>query len=195
MASYRGDGILVFSGDPQALERNAERAVRSALDIVDPIAAPNTTLDRDKGVETAVRIGIAAGTAMVGDAMAQERTVIGEAPTMAARTQALGARNGIVIGALIGVTLGAVFLCEDLGAHDLNGFSVPVQTRRVAALNDASDSDAGSHDLDTVAARRLSGVTRRSAFCTGRDRPPRAKRAAVSRRSRSTAWNGGTPRR
>jgi len=104
VAKYMGDGILVYFGYPKSLERNAERAVRSALDIVAAMAGLNETLGRDKGIEIAVRVGIATGMVMVGEivgeGMAQERTVIGEAPNVAARLQGLAGRNGIVIGSL-----------------------------------------------------------------------------------------------
>ena len=80
--------------------------MRSALDIVAAMAGLNETLGRDKGIEIAVRVGIATGMVMVGEivgeGMAQERTVIGEAPNVAARLQGLAGRNGIVIGSLTG---------------------------------------------------------------------------------------------
>ena len=89
VAKYMGDGILVYFGYPKSLERNAERAVLTALEIVEAIGTLNRTLGAEKGVEIAVRIGIATGIVIVGEVigkgMAQERTVIGEAPNMAAR--------------------------------------------------------------------------------------------------------------
>ena len=110
VAKYMGDGILVYFGYPISLERNAERAVRSGLAIVEAMAGLNAELGRAKGIEIAVRIGIATGLVMVGEivgeGMAQERTVIGEAPNVAARLQGLAGRNGIVIGALTKETRG-----------------------------------------------------------------------------------------
>ncbi len=89
IARYMGDGILVYFGYPKSLERNAERAVR---------------------------IGIATGMVMVGEligeGMAQERTVVGEAPNMAARLQSLAGRNGIVIGSLTRDLAGDAFTYE-----------------------------------------------------------------------------------
>jgi class 3 adenylate cyclase len=104
VAKYMGDGILVYFGYPISLERNAERAVRSGLAIVESMAQLNAELGPAKGIEIAVRIGIATGLVMVGeivgDGLAQERAVIGEAPNVAARLQVLAGRNGIVVGAL-----------------------------------------------------------------------------------------------
>ena len=131
VAKYMGDGILVYFGYPKALERNAERAVHSALDIVQAMAELNRTQGKEKGIEIAVRVGIATGTVMVGEivgeGMAQERTVIGEAPNMAARLQGLAGRNGIVVGSLTRELTGATFDYDDLGLHELKGLSDPAQ--------------------------------------------------------------------
>ena len=53
VAKYMGDGILVYFGYPKSLERNAERAVRSALSIVESMAVLNQTMGREKGIEIA----------------------------------------------------------------------------------------------------------------------------------------------
>src|SRR5690242_21855194 len=57
VAKYMGDGVLVYFGYPQAHEDDAERAVRSALSLIEEVqrlhAGHNATL--------AVRIGIATG--------------------------------------------------------------------------------------------------------------------------------------
>ena len=146
VAKYMGDGILVYFGYPTSLERNAERAVRSALDIVAALAALNNTLGREKGIEIAVRVGIATGIVMVGEVvgegMAQERTVIGEAPNMAARLQGLADRNGIVIGGLTKDLCGDVFGCKDLGANPLKGIEGLVQSWGVTGLRDDTAREA-----------------------------------------------------
>jgi class 3 adenylate cyclase/energy-coupling factor transporter ATP-binding protein EcfA2 len=147
VAKYMGDGVLVYFGYPKSLERNAERAVRSALDIVGAMAGLNQTLARDKGIEIAVRIGIGTGMVMVGEVvgegLAQERTVIGEAPNIAARLQSLAGRNGIVIGALTREIAGDAFVYEDLGAHELKGLAGLVKTWGVTGLRaEVAEDDA-----------------------------------------------------
>ncbi len=150
-----GDGILVYFGYPKSLERNAERAVRSALGIVEAMAGLNATLGRDKGIEIAVRIGIATGMVMVGEVvgegMAQERAVIGEAPNMAARLQSLAGRNGIVIGSLTKELSGEAFVYQDLGAHELKGISGLVHTWGVTGLRDDIALDGDEHETDGAA--------------------------------------------
>lgn len=154
VAKYMGDGILVYFGYPHSLERDAERAVRSALAIVEAMVALNETLGRDKGIEIAVRIGVATGMVMVGElvgeGLAQERTVIGEAPNIAARLQSLAGRNGIVIGSLTKELTGDAFIYQDLGAKELKGISGLVKTWGVVGLHDDAADEANFDDDDGV---------------------------------------------
>ena len=147
VAKYMGDGILVYFGYPKSLERNAERAILTALAIVEAMAGLNDALGRQKGIEIAARIGIATGLVVVGEVvgegLAQERTVIGEAPNVAARLQSIAPRNGIVIGALTKEIAGAAFVYEDLGAHELKGLVGLVKTWGVVGLRaEVAEDDA-----------------------------------------------------
>ncbi len=154
VAKYMGDGILVYFGYPKSLERNAERAVRSALNIVLAMGGLNRTLDKDKGVEIAVRIGIATGIVMVGEivgeGMAQERTVIGEAPNAAARLQGLAERNGIVIGDLTREISGDTFYYKDLGSQKLKGLPGLVQAWGVTGLRADESVKAYADEHDAI---------------------------------------------
>lgn len=89
VARYLGDGVLAYFGYPQAHEHEAERAVRTGLALVE--AVPK--LDTPAGQPLQVRVGIATGLVVVGDLIgvgaAQERSVVGETPNLAARLQAL----------------------------------------------------------------------------------------------------------
>jgi class 3 adenylate cyclase len=85
VANYMGDGVLIYFGDPQAHEDDAERAVRAGLALIE-------TVRRLQGQEPLqVRIGIATGLVVVGDIVgpgeAQERGVVGETPNLVARLQ------------------------------------------------------------------------------------------------------------
>ena len=71
---------------------------------------------------------------IVGEGLAQERAVIGEAPNVAARLQGLAGRNGIVVGALTKEIAGDAFVYQDLGAHELKGIAGRVKTWGVTGL-------------------------------------------------------------
>ena len=120
VAKFMGDGVLAYFGWPRAHEDEAERAVRAALavrDAVSRLAGGNGPLE--------CRIGIATGVVVVGELIgegtAQEQTVVGETPNLAARLQALAAPGQVVVGEATRRLLGAGFLLGDLGVQALKG--------------------------------------------------------------------------
>ena len=96
VAKYMGDGVLVYVGYPRAHEDDAERAVRAGLGVIDAIGRLDV-----KSAKLQARVGIATGLVVVGDLIgegsAQEQSVVGETPNMAARLQALAEPNAVVI--------------------------------------------------------------------------------------------------
>ena len=131
MAKFMGDGVLAYFGWPRAHEDDAERAVRSALDVVKSVGS----LRPQPGLTLQVRIGIATGLVVVGELIgageARERPVVGETPSLAARLQALAEPNGVVIGRRTRRLIGTLFDLADLGAIQLKGFPAPVCAWRV----------------------------------------------------------------
>src|SRR4029077_16755316 len=81
------------------------------------------------------RVGIATGLVVVGDLMgegsAQEQSVVGETPNLAARLQALAAPASLVIAAATRQQIGELFDLEDLGPQQLVGFAAPQRAWRV----------------------------------------------------------------
>jgi predicted ATPase/class 3 adenylate cyclase len=130
VAKYMGDGVLVYFGWPQADEADAERAVRAALTTLEVIGQ---TAPKDERL--AARIGIASGLAVVGDLLgagaAQEQTVIGETPNLAARLQALADPGCAIVDAETRQRIGGLFECRDLGAVHLKGVPDPVRAWQV----------------------------------------------------------------
>jgi class 3 adenylate cyclase len=116
VAKYMGDGVLAYFGWPQAHEDEAERAVRAGLAIVDTLAG----LETPAGKLLAARIGIATGLVMVGELIgegaAQEQTVVGETPNLAARLQALAKPGHVVISQATRRLLGGLFELAELGS-------------------------------------------------------------------------------
>ena len=132
IARYMGDGLLVYFGYPVAHEDDAERAVRVGLDVL--AAVPE--LKVQTGLDLQIRIGVATGLVVAGDIIgedaSEERAVLGETPNLAARLQSLAEPDTIVISAETRQLTTEVFTYEDLGEHDLKGFSEPVQAWRVS---------------------------------------------------------------
>jgi hypothetical protein len=125
-----GDGVLVYFGYPQAHEDDAERAVRAGLGAIDAVSHLEV-----KSVKLQTRVGIATGLVVVGDLIgagsAQEQSVIGETPNLAARLQALAEPNAVVIGAGTRRLVGDLFEYRDLGAVALKGIAAPMPAWQV----------------------------------------------------------------
>jgi class 3 adenylate cyclase len=134
VAKYMGDGVLVYFGYPQAHEDDAERAVRSGLELVAAVGALKTHAPLQ------TRVGIATGLVVVGDLIgsgeAQERGIVGETPNLAARLQGIAEPNSVVIAESTRRLVGNLFDLEDLGPQQLKGISGPA--RAFAALRPSS---------------------------------------------------------
>jgi class 3 adenylate cyclase/predicted ATPase len=130
VAKYMGDGVLVYFGYPQAHEDDAERAVRAGLAVIDAVGRLDV-----KSVELQARVGIATGLVVVGDLIgegsAQEQSVVGETPNLAARLQALAEPGTVVIAAATRRLTGALFEYRDLGAVEVKGIAAPVPAWQV----------------------------------------------------------------
>jgi class 3 adenylate cyclase len=136
VAKYMGDGVLTYFGYPQAHEHDAERAVLAGLALAEAVPKLKTAA----GTPLQVRVGIATGLVVVGDIIgsgeAQERSVVGDTPNLAARLQALAEPNMVVIADSTRRLLGNLFELRDLGPQDLKGIAGPA--RAWAALRPSS---------------------------------------------------------
>jgi len=130
VAKYMGDGVLAYFGYPQAHEEDSERAVRAGVEIVEAVGRLDV-----KAVELQARIGIATGLVVVGDLIgegsAQEQSVVGETPNLAARLQALAEPGAVVIAASTRRLVGDLFEYRDLGAIEVKGIAAPVPAWQV----------------------------------------------------------------
>src|SRR6266436_4225532 len=130
VAKYMGDGVLVYFGYPRAHEDDAERAVRAGLGVVDAVGRLDV-----KSVKLQARVGIATGLVVVGDLIgegsAQEQSVVGETPNLAARLQALAEPGAVVIAAGTRRLVGDLFEYRDLGAVEVKGIAAPVPAWQV----------------------------------------------------------------
>ena len=154
VAKYMGDGVLVYFGYPEAHEDDAERAVRSALELVAEVANLKTD------ITLRARVGIATGLVVVGDLVgsgeAQERGIVGETPNLAARLQGLAEPNMVVIAEATRRLIGNLFELKDLGLQELNGIAGSVQVwaaLRPAAVEGHFEAFHGS-DLSTISRER-----------------------------------------
>jgi class 3 adenylate cyclase/tetratricopeptide (TPR) repeat protein len=137
VAQYIGDGVVAFFGYPDAHEDDAERAIRSALEIVSGDARMSPLVK--------VRIGVATGPVVIGDLLedlspsvsrdpAGHRShisAVGESPNLAARLQTLAEPGTVVVSEQTRRLCRGVFEYQDLGRHELKGFAEPIQAWQV----------------------------------------------------------------
>ena len=201
VARYVGDGILTYFGWPTAHEEDAERAVRAALEIVHTVKRASSTED------LSVRIGIATGPVVVGEAAGagdQSKLAVGSTPNLAARLQGLAATDQIVIAASTRRLVGNAFELTDLGEHDLKGIAQPVHAWRVErALQTESRFDANRGTGALIAADRPRRGTGSAASPVVAGQRGRRPSGAAVRRTRDrqkpgpeyVARTAGSPRR
>lgn len=137
VARYMGDGVLAYFGYPQAHEHEAERAVRTGLSLVEAVPKLKTPAP----APLQVRVGIATGLVVVGDLIgfgaAQEQTVVGETPNLAARLQTLAEPGAVVISSSTQRLTGGLFDYRGLGTVALKGFDQPVLVWQVLGISAA----------------------------------------------------------
>ncbi|HEY8122088.1 MAG TPA: AAA family ATPase [Myxococcota bacterium] len=133
VAQYLGDGILAYFGYPTAHEDDAERAIRSALEIqlrLGQSAVPG---------RVRARIGIHTGLVVIGEIGSEgrhETLALGSATNVAARIQAFADEGGVAISeATYALTIGVG--ASDLGRRRLKGLD---ETMRIYAVDHVGGS-------------------------------------------------------
>src|SRR5215510_8924130 len=146
IAKYMGDGVLIYYGYPRAHEDDAEQAVRAGLALIDAISGLDVG-----SVNLRARVGIATGLVVAGDVTgegpAQEASVYGETPNLAARLQTLADPNAVIIAGSTRRLVGNLFEYHDLGAIRLKGIATPVpiwQVLRSSAVASRFEALRGS---------------------------------------------------
>jgi class 3 adenylate cyclase len=129
VVEFHGDGLLAVFGAPDALPRKERAAVEAARETLDAVEA----LAREEGSPPlAVGVGIATGSAYVGNVRAHDReiwTVLGNPTNLAARLQALTRELGASIALDATTHDGAGYVCADFvlrPALEIRGRSGPV---------------------------------------------------------------------
>jgi class 3 adenylate cyclase len=140
IAQYLGDGLLVYFGYPPAHEDDAQRAMRTGLDMVEAMGTLNTTLVRDHGVRLAVRVGIHTGLVVVGaigGGDRQERLALGATPNLAARLQGQAAPDTVVVSAATHQLVQGLFTVQALETPTLKGLDEPFTLYQVLVASPA----------------------------------------------------------
>jgi class 3 adenylate cyclase/tetratricopeptide (TPR) repeat protein len=131
VAQFQGDGVIGYFGYTHASEDNAERAVRTALELVRLVPRLHSMVGR----RLEVRVGIATGLVVVGDPLGEgtrlEQAAVGDTLHLAARLQGQATANEIIIADRTRRLTGSLFVHQNRGRLALKGFAEPIQAWRV----------------------------------------------------------------
>jgi class 3 adenylate cyclase/predicted ATPase len=141
VAKKLGDGLMALFGYPVAQENDAERAARAALAIQGAITTFNAARAGTGSPELMARVGIASGLVVVDS----DGEVYGEAPSIAARVQALAEPGGVLTTADVQQQLAGLFIVENRGAHELKGMPAPVTLYRLVRQSGATRRLSARH--------------------------------------------------
>jgi class 3 adenylate cyclase/tetratricopeptide (TPR) repeat protein len=132
VATYMGDGLLVYFGYPQAREDDAERAVRAGLEVVEALPAFNEELEAERGVRLAVRVGIHTGMVVVGELGRHgDNVALGDTMNQAARIEAAAEPDTVVCSSATLRLVSGIFVTRDLGARELKGIDRSMHLHQV----------------------------------------------------------------
>jgi class 3 adenylate cyclase/tetratricopeptide (TPR) repeat protein len=135
VASYSGDGVLVYFGYPLARENDAERGVRAALELIECVGKLDVSAGLPPPEALSARIALHTGLVVVGPEIASlGRSVqgaVGESVNIAARLQAEANPNTVVVSGATRELIDGLFDFEPLGPRPIRGLSRPISVHRV----------------------------------------------------------------
>ncbi len=141
IAQFRGDGILIYFGYPEAHEDDAARAVRAALEIILAVRGVHNRWYAEGDLDLNVRIGIDTGLVVIGDlpsgAVDEYMAAVGDSPNVAARVQGYAEPGAVLITRNTMRLVDGLFIADDLGRHVLRGVKEPVQLYHVRQVSES----------------------------------------------------------
>ncbi len=153
VAKFLGDGLLVFFGWPQAYEDHAIRAIKAGTEAVLRVR----DLKTPSGERLSVRLGIASGDVVVGDAIGEntyeEAAMTGPVVNLAARIQEHAPPNSVVVSLEDSESsLRRIFEFTSIGKTHLKGFPEPRTLMKVVVERSAESRFQAAHSDDTDSA-------------------------------------------
>lgn len=142
---FLGDGLMALFGVPYPIEKPEERAVRTALEMLDALTEMNRELEAKGMLRLDIGVGINAGPVVagnIGSSQRHEYTVIGDTVNLAARLEALNkeTRTQILVSASIHNAIKNSFRTRQLGPLRIRGKPEPIEV--FAVMPTDADLDA-----------------------------------------------------
>jgi len=140
---FIGDAVMAVWGTPVAQEDDAERAVRTALELV---AAVEALGEEVRAPELRLRAGVLTGEAAVTVGATGEGMVAGDLVNTASRIQSVAEPGTVLVGESTRRATEAAIAYDDAGSHELKGKAELVRlarARRVTAGRAGALKSAG----------------------------------------------------
>ena len=125
--SEEGDGVLALFGAPRARGDDAERAVRTGLEIVDRVRVLSTQTEAEMDERLSVRIAIHRGQIY----RTADRSIYGLAANVAARLQTLAEPDEVVVSDEVQRMIADLFETEAGEPQAVKGVATPLRAHRV----------------------------------------------------------------
>ena len=123
---FIGDAVMAVWGAPVAFEDDAERAVRSALDLVEAVQA----IGEEIGAPLQVRSGVLSGEAAVTLGASNQGMVAGDLVNTASRLQSVAPPGTVLVGESTRLAAADAIAFEPAGEQLLKGKAAPVPAFR-----------------------------------------------------------------
>jgi len=131
---FAGDAVMAVFGTPLAHEDDALRAARAAVEIRNAVALLGAELERELGVQLAVRLGLATGEVLSGGGGEGEPLATGPATIVAHRLQEEIGAGEIAVDELTRRLTAGAGRFEELGEVELRGLRRPMRAFRLEEL-------------------------------------------------------------
>ncbi len=123
-------GLLVCFGYPMAYEDAGQRAVRTAMGLLDDVKRMSDQLEQDKQTKLSVWIGIHTGIVVAGNTDlegGEPMSIVGEARNVTMRLENVSKQDSIVVTAATYELVNGFFNCESRGTHSFKGVPRPIE--------------------------------------------------------------------
>ncbi len=141
---FIGDAVVAVWGAPQAQEDDAERAVRTAMELVGSVAE----LGKASGVPLALRVGVSTGSAAVTVGAVGQGMVAGDVVNTTARIQTAAQPGVVLVDEATHRATEAAIAYENTGEHVLKGKAEPVRLWRAQRVVAARRGEGRSLGLE-----------------------------------------------
>jgi class 3 adenylate cyclase/tetratricopeptide (TPR) repeat protein len=168
---FIGDAVMAVWGTPVAHEDDAERAVRSALEIVDQVVALGSSL----GLDLQARAGVLTGEAVARLHATNQGIVTGDLVNTASRGQTSAAPGQVLVGERTFRSVSASITCVPVDALTLKGKAEQLPAwRALRVISERGGSNRGAAPEPPFVGRAEDlRLVKELLHATGRERRPR----------------------